>query len=597
MERQHVAKAQRRQFATRRVGLVGLGIVVLLGILALGLGLYAYSQLSSARDDLNRATIDATELQGSLTAGDQARATTELTELQRNVHSASSTLDSSVLSLATKVPFFGKNITAVRTIASAAETVADEGLPPLVDVADQFNAETFNPQGGRVDIDALTALTPNLTAASAAIDDANAEIQSVEVSSLLGQLQDPVADAQEKIADAADIAQRATKASGILPKLLDGKHTYLLVFQNNAEIRATGGLPGAYAQLNVDNGSIELGAQGAGGEFGDLTAPAAPLSAEENQLFTELLVTDFRDVNFTPNFPRAAQLASTIFLQEKGVDVDGVLSLDPVTLSYLLKAIGPIELADGTRVTSENAVEVLLNGVYVNYPEGADQDALFASAAKKVFDRILSGAGDPTALLTALSTATAERRVSFWSKNADVAAELAGTPLAHELPTGDSASPAIGFYLNDATGAKMQYYLNYSVAGKSTKCTPDGKQSYISEMTLQSTAPADSASLPESIRGPGFGADPGSMLVNLYLYGTDAGTINTVTIDNEETTFTRGTHEGRPVVILTIQLDPGQTVTVQSTLTSGPGQEGSTAITQTPSIRPGPSTQTWKSSC
>ena len=116
-------------------------------------------------------------------------------------------------------------------------------------------------------------------------------------------------------------------------------------------------------------------------------------------------------------------------------------------------------------------------------------------------------------------------------------------------------------------------------------------------MTLRSTAPADAASLPVSIQGPGFGAEPGSMLMNLYLYGTNGGTIDDVQIDNEEMTFTRGTHEGRPVVILTIQVNPGQTVVVQSKLTSAAGQTGPTVVTSTPSIVPGPSVQTWKSAC
>ena len=583
--------------STKKRNVLLFGLVTLFAIVIAGFAAFAYQNLSSARDDLNLATTDASELQSALTAGNQAQARTELTQLQTNVHSAQSTLDSAVLSIAAKAPFIGKNVKAVRTVTSAVATVADDGLPPLVDVADKFNAKTFNPQGGRIDVASMTALTPNLTASSEAILRADAEIKSVDASSLLSQLRDPVTDAQAKIADAAEIATRATTASRVVPQILSGKGTYLLVFQNNAEIRATGGLPGAYARLDVDNGSIKLGAQGTGGSLGDLPSSVSPLTDEEDTLFTDLLVTDFRDVNFTPDFPRAAEIASAIVKNERGFDVDGVLSVDPVTLSYLLEGIGPVELEDGTRLTADNAVDTLLNGVYVTYPENAAQDAFFASATEKIFDKVLSGAGDPTSLLKALTKATNERRVSLWSKDADVTKAIAGTPLAHELPTGDTASPALGFYLNDATGAKMQYYLEHSVAGKAAKCTDKGAQSYTTEMTLRSTAPADSASLPTSIQGPGYGAEPGSMLMNLYLYGTDGGTIDSVEIDNEETTFTRATHEGRPVVILTIQVNPGQTVTVQSKLTSGVDQKGSTVVTSTPSIVPGASVQTWKSAC
>ena len=115
-----------------------------------GFGAYSYSKLSSARDDLNLATDDATTLQTALAAGDQASARTELAQLKNHVRSAQSSLDSSVLSVGAKLPLLGKNITAVRTVTSAIRTVADDGLPPLVDVADRLNAKTFNPQGGKI---------------------------------------------------------------------------------------------------------------------------------------------------------------------------------------------------------------------------------------------------------------------------------------------------------------------------------------------------------------------------------------------------------------------------------------------------------------
>jgi hypothetical protein len=588
---------QRQKRGTNRRTVILLGVLGLVVIAVVGLGLYAYTSLTSARDDLNRATTDASELRDALTTGDQAEARGQLQQLQGNVHSAESSLDNPVLSVAAKLPIAGKNVKAVRTITSSIASVADDGLPPLVEVADKFNAKTFNPKDGRIDVASMTALTPNLTAASDVIDQANTDIQAIEASTLLSQLRGPVTDAQSKIGDAADAAARATKASRVVPQMLSGKHTYLLVFQNNAEIRATGGLPGAFARLEIDNGKIELSGQAAGSSIPELSEAVLPLTEQELALFDNKMATFFIDSNFTPDFPRAAQIQYAIIKQELGYDVDGVLSLDPVTLSYLLKGIGPVSIEDGTELTAENAVDVLLNGVYVNYPQPDAQDAVFASATEKVFDKVLSGAGDPTSLLKALAKATNERRVSLWSKDPTIAKELTGTPLAHALPKGDTASPALGFYLNDATGAKMQYYLSYDVTGEATKCTAAGAQTYTSEMTLKSSAPADSATLPESIRGPGFGAEPGSMLMNLYLYGTNAGAINSVTIDGEETTFTEGTHEGRPVAIVTIQVDPGQTVTVQSKLTSGPGQKGATVVDSTPSIVPGKSTQTWKSAC
>nr|WP_244633559.1 DUF4012 domain-containing protein [Aeromicrobium sp. CFBP 8757] len=378
--------------------------------------------------------------------------------------------------------------------------------------------------------------------------------------------------------------------------MLTGKHRYLLIFQNNAEIRATGGLPGAYAVLDVNDGKISLGEQGSGASMGNLPYEATPISQEETDLFDTKLVSDFRDINFTPDFPRAAEIGTAILAREKNIDVDGVLSVDPVTLSYVLEGIGPITLDDGSTLTSSNAVDVLLNGVYVNYPEPDAQDAFFASATQKIFDKVLAGQGDPTALLKALTKATDERRVQVWTKDSAITDALGDSAVAGKLPTGKAANSAIGIYLNDATGAKMQYYLDYDISAKATRCTESGTQSFETTTTLTSSAPADSAQLPESIRGPGFGAEPGSMLLNYYVYAPNGGKVTALTIDGEDAAYPL-TQDGRGVDLTTVQLDPGQTVTVKATISGSDGQRWATRLLATPSIKPGSESSVIPSAC
>ena len=573
-----------------------LGVLGLLVVVGVGLGIYGYSQLSSARDDIDVATTSASDLQTALESGDQAAAKKSLDELQQSIGDADSTLSGPIFSVASKLPVAGKNVKAVRTVTTSLRTVADDGLPPLVDIADQFNGKTFNLTGGSINVAAIAAIGPNVTASSRVIDAASADVNGIDSSALLSSLQGPVEDVQDKLTRAATIADRATTASAVVPKMLAGKHTYLLLFQNNAEIRATGGLPGAYAVLDVNDGKISLGQQGSGASMGELPYEATPISAEETELFDTKLVSDFRDINFTPDFPRAAEIGTAILAREKGIDVDGVLSIDPVTLSYVLKGIGPIELEDGSTLTSTNAVDVLLNGVYVNYPVGTEQDVFFASATQKIFDKVLAGQGDPTALLKALTRAANERRVQVWTKDAAVTDKLGDSAVAGRLPTGKDADNSLGFYMNDATGAKMQYYLDYDIAAKATKCSAAGVQTYDAVTTMSSSAPADSAQLPESIRGPGFGAEPGSMLVNLYVYAPNGGKVAAATIDGEDVSFPLAL-DGRGVDRITVQVDPGQAVTIKTTIVSGKGQRGSTQVLATPSIKPGSKSSVVRSAC
>jgi hypothetical protein len=574
------------------LGAVGVTLVVLVG-----LAIYTYLQLSSARDDIDQATASAGELQTALESGNQPAAEASLRSLQDRIGNADATLGGFVFSTAAKLPVLGKNIDAARTVTSSLDRVADSGLPPLVEIADQFNGKTFNPQGGSINVEAIAGIGPNVAQSADVITKASDEIDQIDAGTLMNSLRGPVEDVQDKLGHAADVARRAETASGVIPQMLRGKHTYLLLFQNNAEIRATGGLPGAWAALEVNDGKMSLGKQGDGGSLGNLSYRATSISDEESELFDTKLVSDFRDINFTPDFPRAAEIGSEIIARETGIQVDGVLSLDPVTLSYLLEGLGPVALDDGSTLTSGNAVDVLLNGVYVNYPDPDAQDAFFASATKKVLDKVLSGEGDPTVLLRALTRAANEGRVAVWDKSSEVTGLLAGTALAGVLPVGEAAASTLGFYLNDATGAKMQYYLDYDVAAKATKCSAAGVQSYDTVMTLRSTAPADSATLPESIRGPGFGSPPGTMLMNLYVYAPDRGKVTKLSIDGQETVSFPATHKGRGVELVPVFIEPGQTVSVTTSIESGADQRGSARVLVTPSIKPGTNASTVKSAC
>ena len=103
-----------------------------------------------------------------------------------------------------------------------------------------------------------------------------------------------------------------------------------------------------------------------------------------------------------PDFTVGAPLAREMYRLNSGTTVDGVLTVDPVVLSYLLQATGPVSLPTGDTLTAENAVPLLLNEVYFRYEKPADQDAFFAGAAGAVFQALADGQGSASALVTAI---------------------------------------------------------------------------------------------------------------------------------------------------------------------------------------------------
>jgi len=167
-----------------------------------------------------------------------------------------------------------------------------------------------------------------------------------------------------------------------LPELLGYQETkrYLLVFQNNMEMRPTGGFIGSYGILTVAKGKIidmfiddvynlDRFAQGKL----NVLAPA-PMLKYNNQKHWYL-----RDANWSPDWPTAARQIVWFYQQEAPfsnqlkTDFDGVIALTPEVISDLLALIGPLTVretefsADGFAQQLEQFVE------FDYYQQGIDK--------------------------------------------------------------------------------------------------------------------------------------------------------------------------------------------------------------------------------
>ncbi len=568
----------------RKAVLIPSVLVTLTLATLVGLFLYQASRASSA---LHQARDDAQVLKATISNGDVSKSKAALTALQKSTESARAHTRGSLWKIAAKVPYVGKNIDAVRTVSSVLDELADQGMPPIVDVAATVDVNTFSPKHGRIDLKPLVQLGPAVARANTVLADGDRRIQAVDADQLAGPLRQPIKDLQKQVSDANDSANAANTALKVMPSMLGGtgKRTYLVIFQNNAEIRSTGGLPGAWATLTVKNGKIKLGKQGAAVDLPPLDKPIKKLTKEETQIYTKKMGEDFRDVNFTPDWPRAADLAQAIFEHYEGTSVDGVLSIDPVALAYALRGTGAVKLLDGSTLTADNAVDQLLNQVYVDYPDPVIQDAYFASAAKVIFDALSSGAGDSTTVVKQLTKAGKEGRVLIWSKHRSEQEVLQNTAVSGALRGDTGKVPQVGLYLNDGTGAKMEYYLAASNDVKSQSCTAAGVQTLVATTILKSTAPSDAKHLPKSIIGPGFGAPPGSMLINLRAYAPFGGEIVSATINGKRTDVFSSLHNGRNLAIVSSLLKPGQSNVITIVMKSGKGQTSAARMTATPGVQ------------
>lgn len=573
-----------RRRVSRRVWI---GIGVLAGAVLVVLGWMAY-EASQAQRALAHATDEAQTLQDLITEGDTEQAQRILTKLQGSTTTARTRTDGPLWDAGAAVPLVGNNIAAVQTASASLDDIAQRALPPIVETSTSLDADVFRPEDGVFPLETFATLAPNINTAASVLTQNRREIDAIKTTALLGSIGDSVAELQDKIGTAEYAAASASRTLRLAPQMLgaDGKRTFLLLFQNNAEARSSGGIVGAFALVTADDGELSFDEQLTIRDLDRFREPVVKLTDNEKTTYDPLLAQDIRNVTYTPDFPRTATIARTMVEESLDVDIDGVLSIDPVALSFMLRGTGPVKVSDDVTLTSGNAAETLLNTVYARFRDPEEQDTFFADAAQTVFDAALSGKGDIRKTLLALREATSERRLMLWFADDEAEAVLDDTRLNGKLP-GESTTPHVGVYLNDATASKMQWYLTTENEVESTGCTDDGVQSFTVTTTLTSTAPADAAELPEYITGSiRERVSPGDQQVSVRVFAPWGGELQELQVDGKRSIFGVGRSGERPVLTTSVLLAPGESVTLVSTITSGADQRDDAVLTQTPGVRP-----------
>jgi hypothetical protein len=542
------------------------GLAVLAVLILLGVGWLAL-RAQQARGHLLAAVPLVSQLQTQTRAGDAGGAQRTLKRLQEHTGAARARTSDPMWRLAGAAPWAGDDLRAVSVLSRAVDDLARRGLPPLVESAGTLDPATFAPKNGRIDLAALQRLAAPVATADDEIRRVSADVARLDTDGLLPPVVAAVGQLRGKLDEAASLTRTGRKATTLLPPMLgaDGPRTYLLIFQNPAEARATGGLPGAYAVVRADRGRIEMTGQGTASELGTFPKPVLPLTRDQTGLYTQRLGTFAADVNFTPHFPTAAKLFREMYERRTGGRVDAVVATDPVALSYLLEGSAGVPLPGGATLRADNAVRLLLSDVYAKFSNPRAQDAFFATAARSTFEALSGGHLAGSAAVHGLAKAAGEHRVLVWSSRPEEQRVLTGTVLAGELPARDGPSPVIGVFLNDGTGAKMSYYLRQSVQVVAGSCRPDGRRELRLRITVRSTAPP-ARGLPDLVADGRIGLARGVARTNVLVFAPVDGAIDSATADGKPLPLGTGTERNRMVGYYTADLGPGDRSVVEVTV-------------------------------
>lgn len=134
-----------------------------------------------------------------------------------------------------------------------------------------------------------------------------------------------------------------------------GTRTYMVIFQNNSELRPTGGFMGSFAEVSFEHGAMTNMRIPGGGTY-DVQGQLKSFVSAPGPLQLVNARWEFQDANWFPDFPTSARKMLWFYQKAGGPSVDGVLSINANVLEEILSVLGPITLEDGKEFTAENVL-------------------------------------------------------------------------------------------------------------------------------------------------------------------------------------------------------------------------------------------------
>jgi len=181
------------------------------------------------------------------------------------------------------------------------------------------------------------------------------------------------------LSEAKELCLLVKKVLPLINEMTEDK-VYLILFQNNMELRPGGGFIGSYGLAHFQNHQlIKLETNdiyAADGQLKGHVEPPAPIRKYLDQPHFFL-----RDSNWSADFATNAQKAIWFYQKEIGDQVDGVIGLDLSLVEKILKALGKVYLTDyQLEVTADNLFLKAQNLIQSDFFPGSTQKRDFLGA-------------------------------------------------------------------------------------------------------------------------------------------------------------------------------------------------------------------------
>ncbi len=238
------------------------------------------------------------------------------------------------------------------------------GSPVIIDLM-----ESLNDGGSR-----LVAAQASLATARAIRQMIQIDRLSPKVRSLLVGKIDPLLLTMQNVFPLDDLLEMARLAPRLLGSVGNGPQSYLVMIQNEDELRATGGFLSAVGVMVFENGKLTSLSFESSELVDDFSKPypKAPWQLDEYMMAEMLLL---RDANWFTDFPTSVAWVRFLYAYTRPGALQGVIALDQHVIVELLRQVGPLQVEGETElITAENVIQFMRTSKEQKPPAGISSE-------------------------------------------------------------------------------------------------------------------------------------------------------------------------------------------------------------------------------
>jgi hypothetical protein len=308
--------------------------------------------------------------------------------------------DDPLVAVAARLPGLDTQLGAVDALVGAADALVEAGdiglglADGVVELREANEADpSFSLMPGLVALMATSG--DEVDRLEALIDAAGAELDRIP-DATLGQIREARDLIAEPLAEYAPLLRSYARYDDVLPGLLGwgDEKRYLVLAQNPAELRPSGGYAGTIGVLGLRDGAI---VEQAFRDVHELSRqPGLPFIEAPDELSAYLLGEEqswrLADANWAADFPVAAQKALELYEIESGdSDIDGVIAITTYALDRLLEVTGPVAVPQYDVVVEPGDVTLTLLGATRGSPKSVEgRKEVLDVLARRLIARLLA---------------------------------------------------------------------------------------------------------------------------------------------------------------------------------------------------------------